>query len=296
MQELPGSQRTRRGTYSYIRYLRGAVLVQTVTAGVNSLTSAGSAVPAQDAAAHRMPTALDMAVAQLDRAARLLGLDDELLKLLKAPERVLTVSIPVRMDDRPLEVFTGYRVQHSLARGPAKGGIRYHPNVTLEEVTALAMWMTWKCAVMNLPLGGAKGGVVCDPKRLSPRELERLTRRFTAEISVIISPDRDIPEPDVYTTPQVVMAWMMDTYSVRKWRPVPAVVTGKPVELGGSPGREQATGRGCAICVQQAARRIGLNLSGARVAVQGFGNVGRLLRPAASLRHPARYWFRPLYM
>ncbi|MEW6044873.1 MAG: Glu/Leu/Phe/Val dehydrogenase [Bacillota bacterium] len=215
-----------------------------------------------------------MAVRQLERAAKLSGIDEGLLKLLKTPKRVLTVSIPVKMDDGRLEVFTGYRVQHSLARGPAKGGIRYHPGVTLDEVTALAMWMTWKCAVMNLPFGGAKGGVVCDPKRLSRRELEQLTRRYTAEISVIIGPDRDIPAPDVYTNPQV-MAWIMDTYSMQQGRPVPAVVTGKPLEIGGSLGREQATGRGCAICVEEAARRVGMDLRGARVAVQGFGNVGR---------------------
>lgn len=217
---------------------------------------------------------LAMAVRQLERAAKLSGIDEGLLKLLKTPKRVLTVSIPVKMDDGRLEVFTGYRVQHSLARGPAKGGIRYHPGVTLDEVTALAMWMTWKCAVMNLPFGGAKGGVVCDPKRLSRRELEQLTRRYTAEISVIIGPDRDIPAPDVYTNPQV-MAWIMDTYSMQQGRPVPAVVTGKPLEIGGSLGREQATGRGCAICVEEAARRVGMDLRGARVAVQGFGNVGR---------------------
>lgn len=246
-------------------------------ANVHTTTSTrpmGSAAAGQNSAVHRPPTALEMAVAQLDRAAQLLAIDEGLLKFLKTPKRVLTVSVPVKMDDGRLEVFTGYRVQHSLARGPAKGGIRYHPNVTLEEVTALAMWMTWKCAVMNLPFGGAKGGVVCDPKKLSPRELEQLTRRFTAEISVIIGPDRDIPAPDVYTNPQV-MAWIMDTYSMQEGRPVPAVVTGKPLEVGGSLGREQATGRGCAICVDEAARRIGLDLRGARVAVQGFGNVGR---------------------
>ncbi|HEY8497660.1 MAG TPA: Glu/Leu/Phe/Val dehydrogenase, partial [Limnochordales bacterium] len=234
---------------------------------------ANGAAPAAPGGAPRPPSALEMAVTQLERAASLLKLDRGLVQYLKMPRRVLTVSVPVQMDDGRLEVFTGYRVQHSLARGPAKGGIRYHPQVTLDEVTALAMWMTWKCAVMNLPFGGAKGGVVCDPRRLSPRELEALTRRFTAEISAIIGPDRDIPAPDVYTNPQV-MAWIMDTYSMQQGRPVPAVVTGKPVAVGGSLGREQATGRGCAICVEEAARRIGLDLRGARVAVQGFGNVG----------------------
>ncbi|MBE3597390.1 MAG: Glu/Leu/Phe/Val dehydrogenase [Limnochordaceae bacterium] len=217
---------------------------------------------------------LEMALEQLEKAAALAGIDEGLVKILKTPKRSLTVSVPVRMDDGRIEVFTGYRVQHNLARGPAKGGIRYHPGVTLEEVTALAMWMTWKCAVMNLPFGGGKGGVICDPRTLSPRELEQLTRRYTAEISVIIGPDRDIPAPDVYTNPQV-MAWIMDTYSMQQGRPVPAVVTGKPIAVGGSLGREQATGRGCAIAVEEAARRIGLPLEGARVAIQGFGNVGR---------------------
>ncbi|NLG69974.1 MAG: Glu/Leu/Phe/Val dehydrogenase, partial [Firmicutes bacterium] len=235
---------------------------------LRSVATNGAADGAERTSGARVPSALEMAVTQLRRAASLLGLDAGLVKYLETPKRVLTVSIPVRMDDGRLEVFTGYRVQHSLARGPAKGGIRYHPAVTLDEVTALAMWMTWKCAVLNLPFGGGKGGVVCDPRALSPRELEQLTRRFTAEISVIIGPDRDIPAPDVYTNPQV-MAWIMDTYSMQHGHPVPAVVTGKPVEVGGSLGREQATGRGCAICAEEAARRLGLDLRGARVVVQG---------------------------
>lgn len=241
---------------------------------LHSAATNGTSSGVEQTSGASVPSALEMAVTQLRRAASLLGLDAGLVKYLETPKRVLTVSIPVRMDDGRLEVFTGYRVQHSLARGPAKGGIRYHPAVTLDEVTALAMWMTWKCAVLNLPFGGGKGGVVCDPRALSPRELEQLTRRFTAEISVIIGPDRDIPAPDVYTNPQV-MAWIMDTYSMQQGHPVPAVVTGKPVEVGGSLGREEATGRGCAICAEEAARRLGLDLRGARVVVQGFGNVGR---------------------
>ena len=217
--------------------------------------------------------ALEQALQQFDRAAALLGLDPAMSEWLRRPERALTVSVPVRMDDGRVEVFTGYRVQHNTARGPAKGGVRYHPGVTLDEVTALAMWMTWKCAVMELPFGGGKGGVACDPSRLSPRELERLTRRYTAEILPLIGPERDIPAPDVYTNSQV-MAWMMDTYSMHRGHPAPAVVTGKPLELGGTPGREEATGEGCAVCAVEALERVGRRVEGARVAIQGFGNVG----------------------
>ncbi len=216
---------------------------------------------------------LRAALWQMEQAADKLGLDEGLRKVLRTPRRVLTVAVPVRMDDGRLEVFIGYRVQHNLARGPAKGGIRFHPEVTLDEVTALAMWMTWKCAVVDIPYGGAKGGVVCNPKKLSPGELERLTRRFATEISIIIGPEKDIPAPDVYTNPQV-MAWIMDTFSMHHGFSIPAVVTGKPIEIGGSQGRNEATGRGCVYAVQEAARRIGLDLDGARVAVQGFGNVG----------------------
>jgi glutamate dehydrogenase (NAD(P)+) len=191
------------------------------------------------------------------------------------------VNFPVEMDDGHIEVLTGYRVQHNLARGPAKGGVRYHPQVDLGEVRALAMWMTWKCAVVRLPYGGAKGGVVCDPRMLSQRELERLTRRYATEIAVLIGPDRDILAPDVNTGPQT-MAWIMDTYSMHQGYSVPAVVTGKPLSIGGSEGRLEATGRGVVYCIQQAADYLGLPLAGARVALQGYGNVGE---PAARLLH-----------
>ncbi len=214
-----------------------------------------------------------MALAQLERAAELIGLDEGLLAYLRSPKRSLAVHVPIHRDDGSIAVFTGYRVQHNMARGPAKGGVRFHPDVTLEEVTAMAMWMTWKCAVVGVPFGGAKGGVVCDPKQLSRAELERLTRRYTAEISVIIGPDRDIPAPDLYTDAQV-MAWMMDTYSVQAGHSVPAVVTGKPLSLGGSVGRIDATARGLVYTVEEAARKLGLDLARSTAAVQGFGNVG----------------------
>ena len=210
---------------------------------------------------------------QVNGAAELLKLDPGLLKILMEPKRVLTVSIPVRMDDGTIEVFKGFRVQHNLTRGPAKGGIRYHPEVDMEEVTALAMLMTWKCAVVNIPYGGAKGGVICNPKLLSMGELERMTRRFTTEISIIIGPEKDIPAPDVYTNPQV-MAWIMDTFSMEHGFSVPAVVTGKPIEIGGSQGRNEATGMGVVFATEEAASRLGMQLAGSRVAVQGFGNVG----------------------
>jgi glutamate dehydrogenase (NAD(P)+) len=210
---------------------------------------------------------------QVNSAARLLDLDPGVLKVLMEPKRILTVSIPVRMDSGTIEVFKGFRVQHNLTRGPAKGGIRYHPEVDMEEVTALAMLMTWKCAVVDIPYGGAKGGVICNPKALSLGELERLTRRFTSEISIIIGPEKDIPAPDVYTNPQV-MAWIMDTFSMEHGFSVPAVVTGKPIEIGGSQGRNEATGMGVVFACEEAAARMGLELEGSPVAVQGFGNVG----------------------
>ncbi len=213
------------------------------------------------------------ALLQLQRAADALKLEEWILRILRAPQRVLTASIPVPMDDGDVVVFTGYRVQHNTARGPAKGGIRYHPRVDLDEVVALAMWMTWKCAVVDIPFGGAKGGVVCDPKAMSERELERLTRRFVSELMEFIGPERDIPAPDVYTNPQV-MAWIMDEYSRNKGYSVPGVVTGKPVEIGGSRGREKATGRGCVCCLLEALDRLQMPAAGCRVAIQGFGNVG----------------------
>jgi glutamate dehydrogenase (NAD(P)+) len=213
------------------------------------------------------------ALTQLDQAAEALSLLPGLYRVLRSHKRELTVHFPVPLDDGSLEIFTGYRVQHNLARGPSKGGIRYHWDADLNDVRALAMWMTWKCAVVDIPFGGAKGAVVCNPKQLSLGELERLTRRYTSEISILIGPSSDIPAPDVYTDEQV-MAWMMDTYSANVGYTVPAVVTGKPISIGGSPGREEATGQGCAIVISEAAHHAGLRLDGASVAVQGFGNAG----------------------
>ena len=210
---------------------------------------------------------------QFDIAADLLQLDPKLRAVLREAERELIVSVPVRMDDGSVEVFKGYRVQHNLGRGPSKGGLRYHQDVDLNEVRALAMWMTWKCAVVGIPYGGGKGGVAVDPKQLSERELERLTRRFATDISVIIGPQSDIPAPDVNTNPQV-MAWIMETDSMHAGYTVPAVVTGKPIALGGSEGRAEATGRGAVVTVSEAARHIGLDIIGATVAIQGFGNAG----------------------
>ena len=213
------------------------------------------------------------AAARFDEAAARLGLDEGLCKVLRTPSLELKVAIPVQLDDGRLEVFTGYRVQHSIVRGPSKGGIRFAPDVTLDEVRALAAWMTWKCAVVNIPFGGGKGGVICDPDVLSPGELERITRRYTAEIMDIIGPERDVPAPDVNTNPQT-MAWIMDTYSMHKRTTSTAVVTGKPLDLGGSRGRTEATGRGCMIVTMQALRRFGLDPAHTRIVVQGFGNVG----------------------
>lgn len=219
---------------------------------------------------------------QFDEAAQhLADVRPEYLAKLRLPERELTVNFPVRMDDGTIRIFTGYRVQHSMLRGPAKGGIRYHPDVTLDEVRALAMWMTMKCAVVGIPYGGAKGGVACNPKEMSPAEVERLTRRYTHEISSIIGPDRDIPAPDVNTNAQI-MAWMLDTYAMKVGHPTPALITGKPVELGGSLGRNEATARGCQYTLRRAAKRLGLPLAGATVAIQGYGNAGSI---AASLLH-----------
>ncbi len=213
------------------------------------------------------------AAARFDEAAQLLNLDEGLCKVLRTAQLELTVNIPVVLDDGRLEVFTGYRVQHSIVRGPSKGGIRFAPDVTLDEVRALAAWMTWKCAVVNIPFGGGKGGVICDPDLLSPGELERITRRYTAEIMDIIGPERDVPAPDVNTNPQT-MAWIMDTYSMHKRQTCTAVVTGKPLSLGGSRGRTEATGRGCMIVTMQALRLYGLEPTSTRIVVQGFGNVG----------------------
>ncbi|HLV80080.1 MAG TPA: Glu/Leu/Phe/Val dehydrogenase, partial [Chthonomonadaceae bacterium] len=213
------------------------------------------------------------ALEQLEIAALHLGLDPNLHEVLKHPERELTVHFPVKMSDGTIRVFTGYRVQHNVARGPSKGGIRYSPQTDIDEVRALAMWMTWKCAIVDIPFGGAKGGVLCDPKVLTPQELERLTRRYTSEISIVIGPDTDIPAPDMGTNAQT-MAWMMDTYSMTRGRTVPAVVTGKPVAIGGSEGRNEATGRGIVFITREAAKEFGQELKGLRIAIQGFGNVG----------------------
>jgi glutamate dehydrogenase (NAD(P)+) len=210
---------------------------------------------------------------QFDIAAELLELDPGVRAFLREPQRQLIVDFPVRMDDGSIRMFEGFRVQHNLARGPAKGGIRFHPGVTLSEVKALAMWMTWKCAAVGIPFGGAKGGVVVDPRSLSLSELERLTRRYAAEISLLIGPERDIPAPDVNTTPQI-MAWIMDMVSMNAGYSVPAVVTGKPIAVGGSEGRSEATGRGVAVVAERACGKLGLEPGRSTVAVQGFGNVG----------------------
>jgi glutamate dehydrogenase (NAD(P)+) len=210
---------------------------------------------------------------EFDSAARVLKLDPGIWKILRHPKRQITVSCPVQMDNGQIEVFTGYRVQYNISLGPAKGGIRFHPDVSLDEVTALAAWMTWKCAVAQLPFGGGKGGVACDPTRMSPRELEALTRRYVAEIIDAIGPEKDIPAPDVNTNEQI-MAWVMDTYSMHVGHTTTAVVTGKPLELGGSLGRREATGRGVMIVTREAAAHLELDIRNATIAVQGFGNVG----------------------
>lgn len=215
----------------------------------------------------------EICVKQFNKVADKLELEPGIREFLIKPKRQLIVSVPVEMDDGSYRVFDGYRVQHNIARGPAKGGIRYHQNVTLDEVKALATWMTWKCAVVNVPYGGAKGGITCDPTKMSAREIERLTRRYTAEISIIIGPEKDIPAPDVNTNAQT-MSWIMDTYSVLKGYSVPGVVTGKPLFIGGSLGRDAATGRGVMYVVREAVKCLGLQLNDMKVVVQGFGNVG----------------------
>ena len=214
-------------------------------------------------------------MSRFDRAAELLDLEPGLYKVLRHPEKQITVSVPVLMDNGEVEVFTGYRVLYNTSRGPAKGGIRFDLQVTLEEVKALAAWMTWKCAVVNLPFGGSKGGVVCDPFKLSAGELERLTRRYTAGIIATLGPDSDVPAPDVNTNERV-MAWVMDTYSMHMRHTVTSVVTGKPVEMGGSLGRREATGRGCMIVTKEALKHLGMPMQGTTIAVQGFGNVGSI--------------------
>lgn len=228
-----------------------------------------------------------VAISQVQRVGELLGLDQGMIDLMTRPKREFTVNFPVTMDDGTIKVFTGFRVQHNFARGPCKGGVRYHPAVTLDEVRALAMWMTWKCATVGLPYGGSKGGVICDPKKMSRGELERMTRRYASEIMPIIGPHVDIPAPDMYTDSQV-MAWIMDTYSMNVGYSVSGVVTGKPLSLGGSEGREEATSRGLTYCVREAMAMAGLRSSEATAVVQGFGNVGwnaaRLLRDELGLK------------
>jgi glutamate dehydrogenase (NAD(P)+) len=215
----------------------------------------------------------EVAIEQFDTAADKLHLDPNMRGILRECQRELTVHFPVRMHDGAVKVFTGYRVQHNTSRGPGKGGIRYHPSASLGEVKALAMWMTWKCAVVGIPYGGAKGAVICDPKNMTSQQLETLTRRYTTEIALLIGPDRDIPAPDVNTNAQT-MAWIMDTYSMHAGHTVPAVVTGKPLSIGGSEGRNEATARGAVYTIIEASKHLGLDLEGARVVVQGFGNAG----------------------
>jgi glutamate dehydrogenase (NAD(P)+) len=222
-----------------------------------------------------------MAVQQFELAAEKLGLSEDMREILRTPKRELIVNFPVRLDNGRIKTFTGFRVQHNVNCGPAKGGIRYSPDVTLDEVKALAMWMSWKCAVVGIPFGGAKGGVICDPKQMTPGELERLTRRYATEISIIIGPHSDIPAPDVNTNSQV-MAWIMDTYSMHEGFSIPAVVTGKPLSIGGSEGRNEATATGVLFVTRRAAQLISMPLKGARVAIQGFGNAGSV---AARLFH-----------
>jgi glutamate dehydrogenase (NAD(P)+) len=224
-------------------------------------------------ASHLRENPYEIAKHQLRGVAEVFGVDENLVAVLSECKKAVAVSIPTRMDDGSVQVFQGFRVTHNVARGPSKGGIRYHPDVTLDEIKALAMWMTWKCALMGIPFGGAKGGVICDPKRLSRPELERMTRRYTSEIINEIGPERDIPAPDVGTDPRV-MAWIFDTYSMNKGHSVLGVVTGKPLQIGGSLGREEATARGALYCLREALRKKGIATRDARVAIQGFGNVG----------------------
>jgi glutamate dehydrogenase/leucine dehydrogenase len=234
---------------------------------------APTAAPVVDTAEELNP--FRIAMSQFDSAAELLRLEPDLREVLRRPRRALSLSLPVKMDNGRIHVFDGYRVQHNNARGPCKGGIRYHPNVSFDEVKALASWMTWKCATVNIPFGGAKGGIICDPRKMSKGELERLTRRYAYEISDFIGPDRDIPAPDVYTDSQI-MAWIMDTYSMTHGASSPGVVTGKPIWLGGSEGRNEATARGCVFVARRACEVLGIDPKNATAAVQGFGNAGSI--------------------
>jgi len=239
------------------------------------MSQRSDASPLQSAERPGMGPLFGAMLQEFNLAARLLNLDPGIWRILTHPKRQIVVSCPVQMDNGDIEVFTGFRVQYNITLGPAKGGIRYHPAVTLDEVTALAAWMTWKCAVAHIPFGGGKGGVICDPSKMSKREIEALTRRYVAEIVDAIGPEKDVPAPDVNTNDQI-MAWVMDTYSMHVGHTTTSVVTGKPVELGGSLGRREATGRGVMIATREAAKHIGIDLAKARIAVQGFGNVGSI--------------------
>src|SRR5512145_1874674 len=231
--------------------------------------------PDKDRALLAEENAFEAMMSRFDYAAQRLSLDPGLYKVLRTPEKQIIVSVPFLRDNGEVDVFTGYRVLYNTSRGPAKGGIRFDQNVTLDEVKALAAWMTWKCAVVNIPFGGSKGGVICDPLKMSIGELERVTRRYTAGIIATLGPDSDVPAPDVNTNERV-MAWLMDTYSMHKGHTVTAVTTGKPVEMGGSLGRREATGRGCMIVTKEALAHLGMSVKGTTVAVQGFGNVGSI--------------------
>src|SRR2546430_1294013 len=254
------------------------------------MTEAGLSVPKENFRMSQAPMPEEMNVyqnaeARFEVAAEKLGLEQGLYRYLKYPSKEITLYIPIGMDNGTLEVFTGYRVLHSTVRGPGKGGIRFAPDVSLDEVRALAAWMTWKCAVVDIPFGGAKGGVICNPGKMSRGELERLTRRYTAELASWLGPERDVPAPDVGTNEQT-MAWVMDTYSMHVGQATTAVVTGKPIELGGSRGRKEATGRGVMICVDKAVEKLGMKKQGCRTIIQGFGNVGSM---AADLMAKAGY-------
>ncbi|MEW6736389.1 MAG: Glu/Leu/Phe/Val dehydrogenase [Acidobacteriota bacterium] len=240
---------------------------------------------ADDAKVVKEDNPFESMMSRFDEAASLLNLDPNIYRILRTPNREITVYIPTLMDNGQYEIFTGYRVQHNFARGPAKGGIRYSPDVTIDEVRALAAWMTWKCAVVNIPFGGAKGGIICDPSKMSQGELERMTRRYTAELLDFIGPERDVPAPDMNTNDQV-MAWIMDTYSMHARHAVTAVVTGKPIEIGGSRGRREATGRGLLFVTNEACKKFNLEPSNTRVVVQGSGNVGGI---SAQLLHESGY-------
>jgi glutamate dehydrogenase (NAD(P)+) len=225
---------------------------------------------------HLRENPFELAQQQLQRVAHAFAIDQNIINVLRQCKKAVVVSVPVSMDDGSIQTFEGYRVQHNIARGPSKGGIRYHPDVTLDEVKSLAMWMTWKCALMNIPFGGAKGGVICNPKTLSALELQKMTRRYTSEIINEIGPEKDIPAPDVGTDPSV-MAWIFDTYSMNKGHSVLGVVTGKPLNVGGSLGRLEATSRGCLYCIREALRKENRSIDGTTIAIQGFGNVGSFL-------------------